>query len=193
MNPDRIERQINIRQDGEGNTQFNIFDSPSPPKYKPRYGLPYPPSTNFVEPEGALKRLHDRLQIGSCAIAAVVGMAGVGKTELALQYAAKYGETYEGGCYWLGLRDHDLADVLAQHIKTEFQQEVPLEILEQGERTRWCWKFWERHLPKDSAVLTVLDNMERETVTMRRSSGTPSTKDFLNNYAMPRSAFSNAI
>jgi tetratricopeptide (TPR) repeat protein len=138
---------------------INQIASPLP-KYKPRYGLPYPPSMNFVEPEGALERLHDRLQIGSCAIAAVAGMAGVGKTELALQYAAKYGETYEGGCYWLGLRDRNLADVLAQHIKTEFQQEMPPEILEQGERAQWCWQFWERHLPENTAVLTVLDNVD---------------------------------
>ncbi len=76
-------------------TTGDIYQVASPPpKYKPRYGLPYPPSTNFVEPERALQRLHDRLQIGSCAIAAVAGMAGVGKTELALQYAAKYGEIY---------------------------------------------------------------------------------------------------
>jgi tetratricopeptide (TPR) repeat protein len=142
-------------------TTGDIYQIASPsPKYKPRFGLPYPPSTNFVEPEGALKRLHDHLQTGSCAIAAVAGMVGVGKTELALQYAAKYGETYEGGCYWLGLRDRNLADALSQHIKTEFQQEVPPEILEQGERARWCWQFWERHLPKDSAVLTVLDNVD---------------------------------
>jgi hypothetical protein len=94
--PPQIRQELFKDTTVSGNlTTGDIYQIASPsPKYKPRYGLPYPPSMNFVEPDGALKRLHDRLQTGSCAIAAVAGMAGVGKTELALQYAAKYGETY---------------------------------------------------------------------------------------------------
>jgi hypothetical protein len=95
----------NITQTTNGNINqtTNIYQAPSPVKYTPIHNLPYPPSANFVGREGVLTRLHDLLQLRT--VAAVVGMPGVGKTELALQYAHNYGKKYAGGCYWLGMRD----------------------------------------------------------------------------------------
>jgi tetratricopeptide (TPR) repeat protein len=133
----------------------------SKPQYNPAYNLPYPPSLNFVGREGVLEKLHNRLQTGSCAIAtSVAGMAGVGKTELALQYAKKYGESFGGGCYWLGLRDRKLVDVLVQHIKDEFDLDLPPDKIDFQEISKWCWRQWERNLPANSAVLVVLDNVD---------------------------------
>ncbi len=136
----------------------NIYQAPSPIKYIPIHNLPYPPSANFVGREGVLTRLHESLQLRS--IAAVVGMPGVGKTELALQYAHIYGKKYAGGCYWLGMRDRKLDDVLTQQIKREFRSDLPAEITASGDIAQWCWGEWARNLPDRSQVLVVLDNVD---------------------------------
>jgi tetratricopeptide (TPR) repeat protein len=158
--PNKKPEIIGIKVDAGGEVNIETYIA-SQPKYNPAYNLPYPPSPNFVGREGILARLHDQLQIGSCAIAAALaGMAGVGKTELALQYASKYGRSYSGGCYWMGMRDRVLDKVLTQHIKDEFQLDLPPEKTDKGEIAQWCWREWERNLPSDSNVLIVLDNVD---------------------------------
>jgi AAA+ ATPase superfamily predicted ATPase len=161
MEPQRIDKQININQKGENNNQINNFLLSLSPRHTPSYRLPYPPSPNFSGREGLLEKLYDRLQVSPCAItAAVVGMPGVGKTEIALQYASKYGKSYGGGSYWLGMRDQDLATVLAQHVKEEFGLDLPPEKIDKQKIAQWCWQQWERNLPENSAVLVVLDNVD---------------------------------
>jgi tetratricopeptide (TPR) repeat protein len=135
-----------------------IHQAASPPKYIPTYSIPYPASPNFVGSDGGLERL-----VGlhaSWRIVAVVGMAGVGKTELAVQYAHKYGRSYGGGCYWLGMRDRVLADMLTQHVLREFGLDLPPEITDKRSIAQWCWAQWERNLSNHSQVLLVLDNVD---------------------------------
>jgi tetratricopeptide (TPR) repeat protein len=128
------------------------------PKYIPTYNLPHPPSPNFIGKPGLLGRLDARLKK---SVAAVVGVAGVGKTELALQYADKYGRDYWGGCYWLELGNKDLDKVLAQHVEHEFYLNVPPEIIDNQNIAHWCWQEWERSLPAGSAkVLVILDDVD---------------------------------
>jgi NB-ARC domain len=135
-----------------------INQAPSPPKYIPTYSIPYPASTNFVGRDGVLERLAD-FHV-SQRIVAVVGMAGVGKTELAVQYAHQYGRSYGGGCYWFGMRDRVLADLLTDHVRWEFELDLPKEITNKREMAQWCWAQWERNLSTDSRVLLVLDNVD---------------------------------
>ncbi len=135
-----------------------VYQAPSPPKYIPTYSIPYPASTNFVGRDGVLERLANSHT--SQRIVAVVGMAGVGKTELAVQYAHKYGRNYGGGCYWLGMRDRVLADLLTQHVLREFKLDLPPEITDKREMAQWCWAQWERNLSTDSQVMLVLDNVD---------------------------------
>ncbi|MGK7923736.1 MAG: hypothetical protein AB4290_00530, partial [Spirulina sp.] len=64
-------------------------------------------ATNFVGRDADLARLHRGLQeTQRIAITAVMGMGGIGKTELALQYALHYRKVYyPGGVCWLPARD----------------------------------------------------------------------------------------
>ena len=71
------------------------------PKNIPRSGI-----SKFVEREEKLLTLHSQLQQDNLvAISAIAGMGGVGKTELAIQYAEKYEQDYVGGLCWLFARD----------------------------------------------------------------------------------------
>jgi ATP-dependent Clp protease ATP-binding subunit ClpA len=90
------------------------FNQPSTPQAEKPAELPNnlnrarTGAVNFVGREDAMAQLHHQLQQQErIAITAVVtGMAGVGKTELALQYALHHKEklTYAGGICWIGVQ-----------------------------------------------------------------------------------------
>ena len=42
-------------------------------------------------------------------VVSITGMGGIGKTELALQYALRYREQYEGGICWIEARNQEIA------------------------------------------------------------------------------------
>ncbi|MEH2404479.1 hypothetical protein [Nostoc sp.] len=66
--------------------------------------LPSNGTTTFVGREADLVALHEQLQQSErVAIASIHGMGGIGKTELALQYALRHlvGKVYSGGVCWL--------------------------------------------------------------------------------------------
>ncbi|WP_219471126.1 tetratricopeptide repeat protein [Nonomuraea rhizosphaerae] len=61
-------------------------------------GLPRPAVATFVGREDVLAQLHQALMSGTgtqVISQAVVGLGGVGKSELALQYARRYGDSYQ--------------------------------------------------------------------------------------------------
>ncbi|MEH1836967.1 MAG: ATP-binding protein [Nostoc sp.] len=62
--------------------------------------IPYRGSVHFVGRETELAMLHEDLQRKDYV--AIAGMGGVGKTELATQYARRYQEDY-GGITWFNL------------------------------------------------------------------------------------------
>ncbi|MGI2907573.1 hypothetical protein [Tolypothrix sp. VBCCA 56010] len=71
--------------------------------------MPWSGVTEFVGRETELELLHQLLQGNhSVAIAAIAGMGGVGKTELALQYALKQREFYCGGICWCQVKSGDV-------------------------------------------------------------------------------------
>jgi predicted ATPase len=74
----------------------------------------------FVGREEELQNLHQLLQDNKqVAIAAIAGMGGVGKTELALQYAIQHRETYNGGLCWLLAKIEDVGIQVVQFARTQ--------------------------------------------------------------------------
>ncbi|WP_322746374.1 tetratricopeptide repeat protein [Nostoc sp. LEGE 12450] len=117
-----------------------------------------PPSSTdkFVGRERELERLQQQLQSNhAVVIAAVEGMGGVGKTELAIQYSLLNLQlhSYPGGICWLRARESDIGLQILQFATIDLGKKPP-EDLELLERVRWCWQHW-----RQGNTLIVLDDV----------------------------------
>ena len=106
-----------------------------------------------------MQQLHELLQGGNrVAIAAASGMGGIGKTELAWQYATFHRdcETYPAGIWWLFVREIDLApQVLQKALRMGIQPPDTLDNLE--ERLQFCYEEWAKQTSGNA--LLVLDDV----------------------------------
>jgi tetratricopeptide (TPR) repeat protein len=130
----------------------------SKPVYPPNIlqNLPYG-SPNFVGRELELEQIHQQLQQSSTvAISAIAGMGGIGKTELALQYARKHCRegSYPGGLCWLRARE-DVGTQIISFVQSHLEL-TPQEDLELVEKVRWCWRRW-----RDGAALLIFDDVQK--------------------------------
>ena len=108
------------------------------PQNLPRSGV-----VKFVGRDEDLNRLHVELkQSDRLAITAVQGMGGIGKTELALQYARTHcrAGSYPGGLCWLRAREDVGAQILS-FVRSQLDL-TPPEDLELVEKVRWGWVRW---------------------------------------------------
>ncbi|MEH1824147.1 MAG: tetratricopeptide repeat protein [Nostoc sp.] len=116
--------------------------------------MPLSGVVEFVGREEELQKLHQLLQDNKqVAIAAIAGMGGVGKTELALQYAIKRREIYNGGLCWLLAKTGDVGIQIVQFARTQLDLKPPedFDILAQ---VQYCWRRW-----REGDVLLVLDDV----------------------------------
>jgi tetratricopeptide (TPR) repeat protein len=87
-------------------------------------------------------------------ISAVSGMGGIGKSELALQYAFEHlTTTYPGGICWLKARG-DLGLQIVEFARIHSNLEPPTDW-ELVEKVRWCWQRW-----RDAATLIIFDDVQ---------------------------------
>ena len=94
----------------------------------------------FVGREEELQNLHQLLQDNKqVAIAAIAGMGGVGKTELALQYAIQQRETYNGGLCWLLPKTGDIGIQVVQFARTQLDLKPP-EDFDLLAQVQYCWR-----------------------------------------------------
>lgn len=109
----------------------------------PQLGIPANlPLANqlFVGREQALEELHLQVRSGELtAISSIKGMGGIGKTELALQYALKHlkAQDYPGGVCWLKARE-DIGLQIVQFAREKLGM-IPPDDRELMSQVEWCW------------------------------------------------------
>jgi tetratricopeptide (TPR) repeat protein len=143
------------------NISFGQHQRSSPPN--PIYNTPHRGVANFVGRQQELTTLHEKLQQpGTVAISAIAGMGGIGKTELATQYALQYEQDYPGGICWLNAKKSNLAADILEIVQLNMH-EVPQKLGEKPlnlqEQVAWCWQNWQ---PAEKLVLVVLDDVTDE-------------------------------
>ncbi|MHC5859502.1 tetratricopeptide repeat protein [Nostoc sp.] len=108
----------------------------------------------FVGREAELQNLHQMLQENNqVVIAAIAGMGGLGKTELALQYAMAHCETYKGGICWLLAKAGDVGIQIVQFARTQLDLNPP-ENFDLLAQVQYCFRLW-----REGDVLLVLDDV----------------------------------
>ena len=115
-----------------------------------------PVSAIFVGRDEDLEQLHAQMQTGTAiAISAVSGMGGIGKTELAAQYALQQRDmgTYPGGICWVKARE-DLKPQLVLFAQSHLGLSIP-EDLELPEQVAYCWRNW-----RPGQTLLVFDDVQ---------------------------------
>ncbi|MFN6513075.1 MAG: tetratricopeptide repeat protein [Nostoc sp. CreGUA01] len=142
--------------------EINFYNSPTGQlQSSPPNNIPYRGVANFVGRDEKLVELHQKLlQKDSAAILAVTGIGGMGKTELATQYAQRYKVNYPGGLCWSDARKPDLAAEIVEFAQFYMKLEVPKTLLTSQEQAKWCWQNWQ---PQTELVLVVLDNVDDVT------------------------------
>ena len=132
----------------------NLGDYPEPIGIP--HNIPASSTVKFVGRSEALKHLHHVLQQNDRgAITSIQGISGVGKTELATQYALLnlLLLTYPGGICWLRARDEDIGIQIVGFAKAKLGLQPPKDW-DLPSQVDFCWSHWCK-----GDVLVVLDDV----------------------------------
>ncbi|MGI2909605.1 NB-ARC domain-containing protein [Tolypothrix sp. VBCCA 56010] len=132
---------------------------PQHDSFKPKeipHNVPRSGAVKFVGRAEELLSLSQQLQANNqLVITAINGMGGVGKTELATQYALIHLllSTYKGGICWLRARSEDVGIQIVQFARTQLDLKPPedFNIIDQ---VQYCWRRW-----REGDVLLVFDDV----------------------------------
>jgi hypothetical protein len=154
-----IGQAINSTIIAQANIYFPVQKPIGTPHNLPRSGVE---RKNFVGRDQKLQELHVKLQQNDrIAITAIAGMGGIGKTELALQYAiAQLGQDqYPAGLCWLKARDQEIATQIVSFAKTKLLLTIP-DGLEAKEQVDLIWRIW----PEGNALIVLDDVTDYEAI-----------------------------
>ncbi|HEY0602293.1 MAG TPA: hypothetical protein VGD58_05235, partial [Herpetosiphonaceae bacterium] len=120
----------------------------------------------FVGREDDLRALAGVLKAGGTAaigqIAAATGLGGIGKTQLACEFAHRYGQLFTGGVFWLSFADPAVvpSEVAACGGASGMNLGAEYEAQSLDRQVQIVLTKWESDLPR----LLVFDNCEDEAL-----------------------------
>ncbi|MEO0396201.1 MAG: trypsin-like peptidase domain-containing protein, partial [Cyanobacteria bacterium P01_A01_bin.137] len=113
-------------------------------------------SRTFVGRDQTLEELHAKLQTSrTLAITALQGMGGIGKTEMAVQYAQQYKEQYPSGMCWLSARGAEVGTQLVNFAVTVLG--LPQPEGELADQVQSVWNRWPRQDNGEQVLLIYED------------------------------------
>jgi WD40 repeat protein len=125
----------------------------------PRFVVPFLRHHGFVGREEDLARVHALLQKGEAVgvrPVAAAGMGGIGKTQLAVEYAYRHAADHPGGIYWVNAARDVQAEMAALAEKVGlFEDDAP-----EAERQRRRVLALVRFLDARPDALVIFDNVE---------------------------------
>jgi tetratricopeptide (TPR) repeat protein len=125
--------------------------------------MPFSPNPLFVGRADDLRALAKILQAGATAavgqVAATTGLGGIGKTQLAVEFAHRYGRFFAGGVLWLSCSDPNA--VATEVVACGLAMGLPaFEALDFPDQVRRVQQAWQQPIPR----LLIFDNCEEEAV-----------------------------
>ncbi|MFA6363758.1 tetratricopeptide repeat protein [Methanoregula sp.] len=113
---------------------------------------------SFVGREGDLEKLHEKIQRCPSSCTGIIGIGGIGKTELAKAYAKKYKCYYPDGIYWVSLQDSSWK-IEASKIFAAISPNVHLKtFVDDAEAITYISKFFEER----KKSLLIIDDVKDE-------------------------------
>ena len=102
-----------------------------------------------------LEELHQLLQKNEkVTVSAIAGMGGIGKSELALQYALAYQNEYPGSLCWFSVRGENIGTQIIEYAASYLDIFAPDELKSDSGKVQYCWRNW-----RSETSLIVLDDV----------------------------------
>jgi hypothetical protein len=121
----------------------------------------------FFGRQELLEKVQKQLEISGAAIA-LSGMAGAGKTELAIQFAYESMQNFSDGIFWISTNgekfagEKEIFDLIANEITTFARSILHIRIPDDRrspvEQLRYCLSSWEQN--SDEKVLIIIDDIQ---------------------------------
>jgi tetratricopeptide (TPR) repeat protein len=149
----RVVEELTARARGTSLAQETLPDENSTPP-QPRWSVPYRRNPLFTGRETILHALQERFAAQDANVLALCGLGGMGKTQVALEYAYRTQQNYQA-TFWLRA---DTPTTLAAECRAWFSLlNLPEKAIEQQEEILAALKRW---LQREQHWLLILDNVE---------------------------------
>jgi tetratricopeptide (TPR) repeat protein len=146
-----------------------LDEVPAPSSLPVGSRLPLSANPLFVGREEDLKTLARQLKagetsaVGQVETAAATGLGGIGKTQLASEFAHRFGRYFAGGVFWMSFADGATVPVEVAACGASLGLHLSFDTLTLDQQVRLVEEAWKSPLPR----LLIFDNCEEEELLSR--------------------------